>query len=335
MVALPCLIAAAIFGVRLVGQMRAQGNSQLARAAALGLCVANPLTLRALEIGHPEELLGAVLCAAAVFAAMRGRPLWAGVLLGLAIANKQWALLAVGPVLLALPGRRVRSMTAAAAIAAALFIPLVLAQSTGAVSGAGIGAPSASAFFQPWQAWWFLGAPTHVALPTHAVRTVALAVAPSARPGFRTQPAWLTGVSHPLIIGLAVPLTLLAWRGRRRVGTPLLLLALLLLLRCVLDPWDVIYYPIPFIFGLLSWETLNPRRAPALSLLATTAVWVLFQELPARGVTPDATAAVFLALAASTLIALAAGLYAPERWRVRRSHRTAGAVVDGAAVAVH
>ena len=78
-------------------------HSRLARGVALGLCVANPLTLRALEIGHPEELLGAVLCVAAVLLAARDRPLWAGLLLGLAIANKQWALLAVGPVLLALP----------------------------------------------------------------------------------------------------------------------------------------------------------------------------------------------------------------------------------------
>ena len=38
------------------------GAPTLARAVALGVCVANPLTLRALELGHPEELLGGVLC---------------------------------------------------------------------------------------------------------------------------------------------------------------------------------------------------------------------------------------------------------------------------------
>jgi hypothetical protein len=57
-------------------------------------------------MGHPEELLGAVLCIAAVLVAMRGRAVWAGVLLGLAIANKEWGLVAVGPVLLALPRER-------------------------------------------------------------------------------------------------------------------------------------------------------------------------------------------------------------------------------------
>jgi len=34
----------------------------------------NPVTLYALQLGHPEELLGAVLCVAAVLTAQRGRP---------------------------------------------------------------------------------------------------------------------------------------------------------------------------------------------------------------------------------------------------------------------
>ena len=109
MVALPCLLAGAALGVWLCARMRGMerppARPTLARAVALGVCVANPLTLRALELGHPEELLGACLCVAAVMLAARDRPLWAGVLLGLAIANKEWAMLAVGPVLLAL-GRR-------------------------------------------------------------------------------------------------------------------------------------------------------------------------------------------------------------------------------------
>src|SRR5271155_969538 len=106
MVALPCLVAAAVLGVWLCAQMRSRPDSStLARAVALGVCVANPLTLRALELGHPEELLGGALCVAAVLLAARERPLWAGLALGLAIANKEWALLAVGPVLFALPSR--------------------------------------------------------------------------------------------------------------------------------------------------------------------------------------------------------------------------------------
>src|ERR1035441_2051060 len=66
MVALPCLLATAVLGVWLVAQMRSTGRPALWRAVALGVCVANPLTLRALELGHPEELLSACLCVAAV-----------------------------------------------------------------------------------------------------------------------------------------------------------------------------------------------------------------------------------------------------------------------------
>src|SRR2546428_7841756 len=55
MLALPCLLAAAVLGVWLVSGMRAEGRPRLARCAALGLCAANPIMLPALELGHPEE----------------------------------------------------------------------------------------------------------------------------------------------------------------------------------------------------------------------------------------------------------------------------------------
>src|SRR5271167_3271096 len=65
LVALPCLLASAIFGVWIVADMRHAGRSRLARGLFLFLAVANPVTLSALEIGHTEELLSAVYCAAA------------------------------------------------------------------------------------------------------------------------------------------------------------------------------------------------------------------------------------------------------------------------------
>jgi uncharacterized membrane protein len=77
-----------------------------------------PVTLSAFQYGHAEELLGAVLCISAVLAAQRGHVHWATVLLGLAIVNKEWALLAIGPVLLALPSGRVRALAIAGALLA-------------------------------------------------------------------------------------------------------------------------------------------------------------------------------------------------------------------------
>ncbi|HEV2775198.1 MAG TPA: hypothetical protein VGV90_06380, partial [Solirubrobacteraceae bacterium] len=112
-VSIPCVLAVAIFAVILVRRLDERGRSRGVRALVLGLCVCNPITLPALEIGHPEELLGAVLAIGAVLAAVDRRTILAAVLLGLAIATKAWAVLAIGPVLLALPGRRILALAIA------------------------------------------------------------------------------------------------------------------------------------------------------------------------------------------------------------------------------
>ncbi len=68
-----------------LARMRAEGRTLLARALASALLSANPVTLLALELGHPEELLGAAACVAAVLLAAapsvsRRRALLAGAL---------------------------------------------------------------------------------------------------------------------------------------------------------------------------------------------------------------------------------------------------------------
>ncbi|HLH14594.1 MAG TPA: hypothetical protein VKV16_07365, partial [Solirubrobacteraceae bacterium] len=317
LVALPCLLAAIALAAWLCASMRRAGASRLARAVAVGLCVANPLVLPALEVGHPEELLGGVLCVAAVLAATRQRSLLAAVLLGLAIANKEWALLAVGPVLLALCAQRVRTLVLAALLAAALLAPFVLA-SAGGLRGE-LGASShTGAIFQPWQLWWFFGAPNHVPASAENANHMQLAAALDTRPGYRIAPRWIEGLAHPLILALALPLTLLAWPRRRRAEAPLLLLALLLALRCALDPWDFAYYPIPFLLALLAWETTVFRRPPLLSLAASASLWTLFEWLP-KHASPDVVSASFAAFAVLSILALGLRLYASRGEPRRRS----------------
>ena len=58
------------------------------------LAILTPASRAAVESGHPEEMLAAALCVIALLVSDR-RPLWAGVALGLALATKQWAVLAV------------------------------------------------------------------------------------------------------------------------------------------------------------------------------------------------------------------------------------------------
>jgi Glycosyltransferase family 87 len=290
MVALPCLLASAALGVFLVARMRGHRHSPLARAVALAVCVANPITLRALELGHPEELLGGCLCVAAVLIASHKRPLAAGIVLGLAIANKEWALLAAGPVLLALPNpMRLRCLAIAGAVTVAVLAPLALESSSGFAASAHAIASPASPIFQPWQLWWFAG---HHGALVHGAFGVP-------KPGYRVAPAWTSLVSHPLIILLGFAVALALWpRIRGRALPPreaLLALALVLLLRCLLDTWDAVYYPLPFLLALLSWEAHGaPTHPPVLALGSTVLIWFSFMWLPEHAA-PDVQAAVFLA----------------------------------------
>jgi Glycosyltransferase family 87 len=296
--ALPCVLALAALGAWLACNLRRAGGSLTAAVLALALCAANPIAYRVLELGHPEELLGAALCAVAVLVAIRGRAVWAGLLLGVAIANKQWALLAVGPVLVALPAGRWRAMIIAGVVAGGFEAPLLLSAPTVMSGTSRLVVSDTGAIFHPWQIFWFLGARGHW-LP---------AMGTSIARGFRVPPPWLGGRAHLLIVWLGVPLTLLAmWRRTRREDA-LLLLALLMLLRCWLDPWDVVYYTLPFIVALLAWEITVERRVPLLALAATAAAWLIFQYFPAH-LSPDGQALSFLVPSTLALAALTCAVY--------------------------
>ena len=110
--------------------------------------------------------------------------------------------------------------------------------------------------FQPWQVWWFFGS------AAEGIRGADGLI----KEGYRASPGWVSPIAHPLIVLVAVPLSLLAWRRR---SDPLLLLALLFVLRCVLDPWNTAYYALPAIIALVAWEaTARRRRPPVFALVA-------------------------------------------------------------------
>jgi hypothetical protein len=313
MMALPCLLAVALLGVWLLVRMRARGYSTSARALAMVVCVANPLTVRALELGHPEELLGASLCVAAVMLAADAsqrpsRAIAAGALLGLAIANKEWALLAAGPVLLAMPARR-RAVAAitAAATGAAVLAPLAVVGSGSFVTATKGLASAPSPIFQPWQLWWFLG---HHGALVHGLFG-------EAKPGYRLGPAWIESHTHLLVLLAGAVVTLGLWLRRRpralTVGEALLALSLLLLVRCLLDTWDTVYYPLPFLLALLAWEVHGgARRMPLLALSCTGLAWLDFQWLPGH-VSPDLQAGLFLVWTVPLAVWLAARAFGAPR----------------------
>ena len=282
--AVPCLAAGAALGVFLWHHAVRHGAGLWSRVAVLVLCTGNPLTLRALEIGHPEELLGAVLCVAAVLAAGGGRPVIAGALLGLAVANKPWAVLAVAPVLIALSAGRLRALAAAGVAGGVVLMPLALLEGS-ALAQASAVARDSGQIFQPWQVWWFLG--------DHGQVVSGLF---TDKPGYRTAPGWLGPIARPLVIGVPLVLSLIvAGRLRRRPWhDALLLLAFVLLLRCLLDPWNVVYYELPFLLALVAWEVHARPGFPAVTVAATLACWVTLEQMTSV-LSPDLQAALFLA----------------------------------------
>jgi hypothetical protein len=320
--ALPCVLAAVILGLALARLLAERGQPAAVQGLAMGLAVINPITFRALHWGHPEELLGAALCVGAVLAALRERELLAGVLLGLALATKQWALIAILPTLLAAPRRRLGLLAIAGTLAAAFYLPGLLANSsaaTGAAEAAAGQAPGGTST-TPWSLWWPLA--TLVDSPPLGERYLA--------------PGWVGVLSHPLIVLLPLPLAALLWRRRdRRPDDALLLLALLFLLRCLLDNWSNDYYHAPFFLSLLAWETVRRPGAPYLSLTVAVLLGVSFWPEQTR-IFSESVAdapllfALYAAWALPLAAALAAVLYRPDL--LRQYHRRRGASARAAAV---
>ena len=313
--AVPCLIASVILAVVLWRRAVERGSGRWPALLAVTLCAGNPVTLRALETGHPEEILGAALCVAAVMAAGANRALLAGLLLGLAMANKPWAVLALAPALLVLPERRMVALSVGGLVAAAVMAPMLL------VGGSAITAVSNSAtqtgdIFQPWQVWWFFGDHGEV------VRGLV-----GEKPGYRAAPGWVGTVTRPLVV--LVPLAVCLMLARQMRARPwhdgLLLLALVLLLRCLLDPWNVVYYELPFLLALLAWEIHARPGWPLLSLFATALSWFTLERL-SEIASPDLQAVAFLAWGVPLAVVMTVHLSGrlPALGGHRRGHRSPG-----------
>jgi hypothetical protein len=250
-----------------------RGRSIVQSAAALMavvLVAAGPVTDAALQVGHPEEVLTALLAAAAVVCAGENRRWGAAVLLGLAVASKPWALLAAPCVLLALPRPRLRVAAIAAAVAAPAvgLLPLMNPSAFRAASRV-IGSVD---FATPTSLWWPFGrlhggrsgAPIHL-LPLSLSRTGVTVIAFA-------------------LVGAAI--WTYARRARRHgdAALPLDGLALfcvLALVRCLADPAPVGYYYTAVVIPLALWETGIRRRLPVLALLVSLVVNWLPQDFAA------------------------------------------------------
>ncbi len=236
------------------------------RLLAIALVAASPVAYLALDAGHPEDLLAAAAATAGVLAAVRRRATLAAVLLTVAVLAKQTAVLALLPAALALPKPKLRVLVFPVIAALAVYGGLQFLRPGGAHMGV-----AAGSYFHPWQVWWPLGVPSS---PEWA----------AAGHGDITSPAWLAPIPHPLIVALALPLSLAWWRrggAERPREDALALFALLALERCLLDPWNLGYYHLPLVLALVAWET-SKRRPPVITLAVTAAIWLTFQTFELR-----------------------------------------------------
>jgi hypothetical protein len=265
LIALPGLMGLAAIGAAIASPARAAGRRFWWLFAVMG--AGGALTYSTLTYGHPEDLLAAAGAIGAVLVARSGRTGWAGALLVVAVLAKQWAVLAILPAAFAAPRGALRiAATGAAGALVALALPVLLTRTGGApVTSTGL-------LFHPHQVWWPFGAP---ATPDFI----------KAGHGTRMGPEWLQPLTRPLIVGAGAALALL-WRRRagaeRNRDDALGVLALALLLRCMLDPWDLVYYHLPLIVALAAWEARRGRELPVLAVVASACAWLTFVVYDAR-----------------------------------------------------
>ncbi len=305
---LPCVAAQAAFCAWLSAQPR-RGSDAGAGNGLVPLLVwfLNPVVIVALVGGHPEDLLGAVLCAAGVVLAVKGEERWSAVLIGLAVANKTWAAVAVAVALVALPaGRRWRALLVIASTAGAVLIPVTAVRvldSNGGVAGAGaqLGAAVGNLSLPRDLLWWF---------GSHS---------------------WIVRESRWVLLAVTVCCALL-WLAKRvrsqpatdAVAEAMLMLALVLLLRCALDPWDNLYYSAPFLLALLTYETRR-GRVPWLTLLYSFLLIPVVVPHLLGSLSANQRAGAYAAVVLPMIYWLASKLFvAPAEWsRLRSSSRSA------------
>ena len=302
--ALPCLAAMAVLLYVLLRRIQAGGHPAFAGVAIAALFAIDPFVGAALTRGHPEDILGGALCVLAVLAAGAGRPWAATVVLGLALTTKQWAIVAIIPTLLAAPARRWTIALGAGGIATALTAPFLLA-SASRFSESAKALSTVNSWIAPPNVWWPLAQRTsHQAFDGVGMRTVY----------DYSLPSVLNPVPHALIVIVAVALGAALWVRipRPSLDQALGLLALVFLLRCALDPWNNIYYHVPFLLALFARDAVAVPRRPLAAAIGLAFVWLTFARVwPASQGRPDVVFAFYAAWTAAFAAWLAVSVFAP------------------------
>lgn len=300
----PCLGALALFVLFLGRVLGQHGRPLWLQALVAALIMLSPLIDDALALGHPEELLAGALAVGGVLLGLRGHAVAAGTVVGLAVVTKQWALLAVIPALAA-AAPRWRPAAAAAVAAIALFtVPMAIGD-PGRFFDAAPSLARGNSYVKPQSVWW--------PVSRHDGISVFDGVAYRVLPRY-TLPDAIERLVHPLVAVVGIGLGALYLRlGRGRDPTDLLLLlALVLFLRAILDHLTHPYYFLPFLLALAAWEGLRREGLPVATVLAALLLW---PEIAFGPDDYDVVNALHLLWALPATALLAVGVFAPARAR--------------------
>jgi hypothetical protein len=293
----PCVAALGLLALALAGRIRPDLGWPV-RLLTAGLVMAGPMTFKALYWGHPEEALAIALAVGGVLVARR-RPWIAALMLGCAIATKQWAILAIVPTLVAAaPEYRLRMLFGAGTVAALWFAPMAIGDldrfweqnHSNSNSGPGV---------TPSSVWWVFG---DVVGEGNGVTGNDVSV--------YGLPEWLYTKTEPIAIAATFGFSILFWLRRRsfELADALTLLAFVMLLRCMLDPLAISYHHLPFYVALAAAEVVRTRGLPALTL-GVAGVLLLTSEL---ATSPNVQNAVYLAWTVPLALYLGLSLFAPR-----------------------
>lgn len=265
---LPCLLALAAAGFVLARVAARRGWPWWGQSLVAVGAVVNPVTFWVLRFGHPEEILGGVLVVAALLCACRGRAGWAGLLAGLAIATKLWALVALPLLVVALPERARRLLVVSAVTAGgvlavtALAAPAEFRANTRELRTLGSAPGTASRT----DVWFPLVRPAVLDTPVGVTRGGRVQKVPE---NVYRAPRLVGPLGHAAVLLAALGAAFVLARRRYRAPSAVwLALALVLLVRCVADPGNRSYYHAPFLIALLAYEVQARRAVPWLTIVA-------------------------------------------------------------------
>jgi hypothetical protein len=247
----PCVFAAGLFGIGIAEILRRGRKPWPYQWLALVLCMVNPASARALALGHPEEILAAVLLAGALIAAVYDRAGMAAGGVALALLTKQWAIFGILPTAIVIGWQRIkRPLAIGAAVCALIAVPLLIADANSLIHANFDQFDIKYEAVQPASVWWPFTEEAHV----------------PGRPGFHELTPFLRHGSRPLIVALGLLIPLLLARRLRQdvVRRALPLLALVMLMRCFLDPVNNGYYHVPFLLALIAADALAGYITPTI-----------------------------------------------------------------------